>query len=363
MPSLAWACQIAPLLTALAAPSPPDQPPGALALEVIRVDPQRGADCPTASQVTSAINTRLPGMIGESAAADGGKTARLVLTQLGPNTTRVELVSAGGAPVLERTLELLAQEEPGKHAEGNRSTAACAALADTISLIVQRYLRHLEYRDEAPAPVEEVVRAAPPPAAALPPPTAERGGLRALLVGAVGDLGGPINEPWGTSLWTPGAGLGVELDWTRLALSAQATVGTTVKAQAIPDSDGGTFTYVPVPLRASAGWRLLFAKGTLAPTVGGGVDLLFESVRGLRASSNSSVSVEPVLEGGANYTLPLGSHGFVAAHSFAVLNLRPHDFQVTGLPSSVLRTPRAYARAGLSFGAVFDVQPASSRSH
>ena len=106
MPSLVWACQIAPLLTALAAPPPPDQPPGAppLTLEVIRVDPQRGADCPTANQVTSAINARLPGMIGDATATDSGKPARLVLTQLGPNATRVELISAGGAPVLERTL-------------------------------------------------------------------------------------------------------------------------------------------------------------------------------------------------------------------------------------------------------------------
>ncbi|HEX3698945.1 MAG TPA: hypothetical protein VH374_26485 [Polyangia bacterium] len=360
MPSLVWACQIAPLLTALAAPPAPDQPPGSplAKIEVIRVNAQRGADCPTADQVTSAINARLPGMISDSTATDGGKPARLVLTQLGPNATRVELISAGGAPVLERTLELLAPEEPGKHADGNRGTAACAALADTISLIVQRYLRHLEYRDETPAtaPIEALVRA-PPPA----PPSARRG-LRALLIGAVGDVGGPFGEPSGASVWTPGAGLGVELAWMRLALSAQATVGTTVKAEAIPDSDGGTFTYMPVALRAAAGWRLPVAKGTLAPTLGGGVDLLFETVRGLRATSGGSFSAEPVLEGGANYTLPLGAHGFVAAHSFAVLNLRPHDFQVIGLPSSVLRTPRAYARAGLSFGAVFDVQGGASKS-
>jgi hypothetical protein len=370
---LAWAFAMAPLLGLAAAKlQPADQPPASarptngLALTVIRVDPQPGLDCPTAGQVTAAINGRLPGMVRPDAADAGVPTARLTLTQVSPNAIRVELVAATGASVLERTLEIVNPqrgEGGGDHDAGaevaNPRTGAnyhegtgCPALADTISLIVQRYLRHLEYRDEPTIlePSLTAIRRTPaePP---RPPPTrvAER---RSVLASATGDVLGPFPEPSGDSIWTPAAGLSVELAWTHWSLSAQAAIGAAVRTRALPGSETAGFSYVPVPLRIAAGWRIPLPRGAVTPTVGAGADLLFETAHGLRGSS-PGLSGEPVVEAGLNYTLPIGARAFVAAHVLADLNLRPHDFMVTGLSSPVLTTPRLYARGGLSVGVVF----------
>ncbi|MEA2696455.1 MAG: hypothetical protein QOI66_726 [Myxococcales bacterium] len=389
---LAWAFAMAPLLALAAAklqpadlPPPPAAPPSpaaprpttGLALTVIRVDPQPGIDCPTAGQVTTAINDRLPGTVRPDAPDAGGPTARLVLAQVSPNAIRVVLIAATGAPVLERTLEILnpqggdrdgGAEVANPRTGANHDGTGCAALADTISLIVQRYLRHLEYRDEPTVLARSqdkqgldkrsmaTIRRAPAETPGPPPRPAER---RQVLVSATGDVLGPFPEPWGASIWTPAAGLSVELAWMHWSLSAQAAIGAAVRTRALPGSENAGFSYLPVPLRIAAGWRIPLPKGTLTPTVGAGADLLFETAHGLRGSS-PGVSAEPTVEGGLNYTVPVGGRAFVAAHVLADLNLRPHDFMVTGLSSPVLKTTRLYARSGLSVGVVFGDGPHSS---
>jgi hypothetical protein len=377
---LAWAFTMAPLLALAAAklqPAdlPPPPPPVATSprptnrptLTVIRADPQPGVDCPTAGQVTAAINDRIPGMVRPDAADAGGPTARLMLTQVSPNAIRVELIAATGAPVLERTLEIL-KPQGGGHDGGaedgaevaNHDATGCAALADTISLIVQRYLRHLEYRDESTVPEPSLTTIRRPPAEPPRPPPFRSPAPPQVLASATGDVLGPFPEPWGGSVWTPAAGLSIELAWMHWALSAQAAIGTAVRTRALPGSENADFSYLPVPVRIAAGWRIPMSKGAVTPTLGAGADLLFETAHGLRGNS-PAVSAEPMVEAGLNYTLPVGARAFVAAHVLGDLNLRPHDFTVTGLPSPVLKTPRLYARSGLSVGVVFgDGPPRSS---
>ncbi len=286
---------------------------------------------------------------------------------MSPGAIRVELITAAGASVLERTLEVLGPAAPARRSENPHGRAACLALADTISLIVQRYFKHLEYHDEAatpaptsnPPPPAPLVAPAPAPVLiAAPPPSSGGRGPRILLVGAIADLAGPFSQPWGDSVWTPSGGLAVALGWARWTLIAQGAVGASVKTPAIPDSAGGTFSYRPVPLRIAAGLRLPFANSTLTPSLGAGADLLFDSAHGLR-NGGSSLTTEPVIEAGARYTLRLGRNTFVEPHLFGVLNLQPHDFQVAGLTQPVLRTARFYARAGLSFGIAHDIGGAS----
>ena len=340
--------------------SAPADPP----VQVIRVGPATGTECPSVEEVAKAISDRPPDAGAPAAAAENTRPARLELTQVSPGTIRIELIASSGTTILERTLEALTPGALGRRADEPHNRDACVALADTISLIVQRYFKHLEYRDEtavAPMPSPPAPPAPPPPAprvaatvTATPAVEEPSHPLRTVLLGAVADLSGPFAEPWGASVWTPSGGLGVQLGWTRLTLLAQGSVGGSVTTPAIADSAGGTFSVRPASARLAAGLLFPFASVVLVPCVAGGADLLFENPRGLRGGT-SSRTTEPILEAGARFTLRLGRHAFVEPHVFGVLNLRPHDFHVTGLTQPVLRTERAYLRTGLSFGFAHDL--------
>lgn len=330
--------------------------PRSPALTVIHVNPQPGVDCPSAAEVTKAIDDRVPGAVSATIPNSGGAAARLVLTPVGPGAIHVELVSATGASVLERTLEAVTAPAP-RHGEAAGGGAACLALADTISLIVQRYFRHLEYRDEPPLPT--VAPRPPPPAPSAPaaisvlaPAAPER--PRTLLVGVTTDMAGPFTQPGGDTIWTPSVGLAVAVEWRHWTLAAQGAVGASVRSRLIPNSDSGRFSYLPVPLRLAIGFRLPFARGFFSPTAAAGADLLFETERGLRGGG-PSLTAEPIVEAGARWTLRLGPRAFIEAHAFGALDLQPHDFQITGLPGPVLQTARWYGRGGLSLGVAYDL--------
>jgi len=340
---------------AAGAPAPP--------VQVIRVGPSADSDCPSVEEVAKAIGDRPPDASAPAAPADGSRPARLELTQVSPGTIRLELIASSGATVLERTLEALTPGEAGRRPDDPRNRDACVALADTISLIVQRYFKHLEYRDQAALPaapsppppsrppsatVETTVTARP---AAAPAPSHA---LQTVLLGAVADVSGPYAEPWGASVWTPSGGLGVQLDWERLTLLLQGSVGGSITTPGIADSAGGTFSIRPASFRLASGLLFHFASIVLVPCVAGGADLLFETPLGLRGSA-SNLSVEPIVEAGVRLSLRLGRRAFIEPHVFGALNLRPHDFRVSGLAEPVLRTARAYLRTGLSFGLAHDV--------
>src|SRR3954470_15427819 len=109
----------------------------------------RGADaqCPSAKQVSEAITNRMPGVLVPPPAAPSDA---LQLRLDGGATSEHHLVLANGAGkvLLSRTL-------PPAPAARERD---CEALAETVALIVDRYLQELSYQEPA-------VTAPPPPPA------------------------------------------------------------------------------------------------------------------------------------------------------------------------------------------------------
>jgi hypothetical protein len=349
----------ASLLSVLAAPLPPAAAPATLDspglnLEVVTIDAAAGA-CPSAGEVTGALNARIPRLtIGASDPADGGSASvRLTLTH-GDGALRVELIDPRGTVTLERTLAVLTPD--GARRSEHRNSPACAALADTVSLIVDRYLRHVGYRDSEPQAdsndlsSEWVSTAAPRPSS----------GVRAVLLGAGGDISAAGGQARGGAAWTEYASLTFALHWPRLAVTAGAALGTATRSAPIPETEAGVFKYVPVPLRLSAGLRLPWRGTVLIPQVGTGADLLFTSSRHVRGG-HFELATDPIAEAGSEYLIPLGGHTFMNAQAWGVVNLRPHDFWVTGVPAPVFRMPRLYARAGLQLGFVWDGEDRHAR--
>jgi hypothetical protein len=99
-------------------------------------------ECPSTHQVNEAVAARLPGVLVplEPKPAEGV----LVLQLTGGTGAPLgfALVDAKGEVRLERTLP------PAR----NASAGDCAALAETVALIVERYLQDLGYQDRAVSP-------------------------------------------------------------------------------------------------------------------------------------------------------------------------------------------------------------------
>jgi hypothetical protein len=348
----------ASVIALLAAPQPPaaasptpDNPE--FNLEVVTVDAVAGA-CPSATEVTEALNARIPRLAGigpaGSAPAGGDRTAvRLTLTHGDEGSLRVELIDPRGAVALERTLAVLAPDWSSRRSE-QRNGSACAALADTVSLIVDRYMRHVGYHDSGLQTTKTAALSAEMSPIAEPAPP---GGVRAVLLGAGADLSGAAGRPRAGAGWTEYVSLSFALHWQRLAVTAGAALGTSTQSALIPDTDAGTFKYVPLPVRLSAGLRLPWRGTVLIPQIGAGADLLFTSSQHVRGG-HFELAADPIAEAGGEYLIPLGGHTFLNARAGGVLNLRPHDFWVTGLPAPIFRMPRLYARAGLQLGFVWD---------
>src|SRR3954471_8557055 len=110
--------------------------------------------CPASRQVTEALSARLPGVVLPSGQAARPGMVRLVVT-VDATGVRIDLSDAEGAPLLHRALPARGPDE-------------CAALADTIALIIERYWREVGYD----APPLQAPAAPPPPAAPPAPPRA-----------------------------------------------------------------------------------------------------------------------------------------------------------------------------------------------
>jgi hypothetical protein len=99
-------------------------------------------ECPSTHQVNEAVAARLPGVLVplEPKPAEG-----VLVLQLAGGTGKplgFTLVDPKGEVRLERTLP----------AARNASAGDCAALAETVALIVERYLQDLGYQDRAISP-------------------------------------------------------------------------------------------------------------------------------------------------------------------------------------------------------------------
>jgi hypothetical protein len=108
---------------------------------LVAVAPDAAPGCPSARQVEEALYARVPGAVIPFSEAERRDALQLTLAPLGADGRRqFSLVDEKGHPRLQRTLA----------ASGGQ--ANCAALAETVALIVHRYLTDLDDPISEPMP-------------------------------------------------------------------------------------------------------------------------------------------------------------------------------------------------------------------
>ena len=122
---------------------------------VIAVSVAPEQNCPGPRQVTDALTARLPGAVLPPGQPTKPGMLRLAVAAEAAGGIRIDLADPEGAPLLHRVLAV------------TRGPGECAALADTIALIIERYWREVGY--DAP-PLAPPTPPPPPPSPPPPPP-------------------------------------------------------------------------------------------------------------------------------------------------------------------------------------------------
>jgi hypothetical protein len=332
-----------PLLTLLA--SAPGASP-----EIDIGDVSRAPDaCPTQSQIADALEGHMPGSLARVGRELGPNVLHLGLAISPTGTARVTLTDATGGLRLERDLELPKPPPPVASAAtpsspAHEHPADCTALAETLALIVERYMRHIGYHEPPPPALVPPPEPPPPPA----PPPAPRREPRAPF-----GLGLSVRPPWAASTRVEPE-ISVDVRLGRLSLAASAAYALP-RVDAVPMTSGaGTFTFQSLATRVAVGWVLLLgARGSVVPAIGGGVDVIQAKTQGIGVTRHSS-ALEPTVEAGASATWLVTRHFWLGAHAFGGFDLRPEEFYVTTpaspTPLILAMTPRAYVRASVDFG-------------
>src|SRR5215471_933359 len=125
--------------------------------------------CPSPRQVSDGLTARLPGAVLPAVEAAGPATLRVTIFDPPGGGIRFQLTNADGETVLYRTLP----PPPGHPAD-------CVALAETVALIVDRYLHEVGY--EAPP----LPPPASPPAATVTATPREPVGARSSAAWQIG---------------------------------------------------------------------------------------------------------------------------------------------------------------------------------
>jgi hypothetical protein len=342
MSPVSWAVALL-LLSALLASANVDAP--AYEIDVADVSTAAGT-CPTQDQLAEALEARMPGVVARGGHEPGPNLLHLGLGLSPDGAARVTMTDATGALRLERELALPkgAAGPTGGPREPHERTGACAAIAETVALIVERYMRHIGYRDLPPPALLETKAPATPPQPPAAPPARPRAAGR-LGLGLAMRL--PYQASWRFEPQLTGA---LRLGHVELAATMAAAWAV---AQDVPMSTGkGTLTLRSFPARLAVGWPLpLGERVTVIPTLGGGIDVVLAETRGIDVTRRSA-AVEPTLEGGVRAVAAITRRVWIDVHAFQGIDLRPEEFIVT-LPSGperVLLTPRAYTRLGVDFG-------------
>lgn len=305
--------------------------------------------CPSARQVAAALEARLPdAVVAPYEASWRPEALRSVLEPAADGTTvRFSLTTADGQVRLRRVL-------PVPDAGG---TPDCAALADTIAAIVDRYLREIPYEAppaELPPPPSDQARAAAPATATA---TWPRVGVIALLGGG-GVL--PI-PPRGLAHGEAKVGGGIELRRDRYSYVfaligglAQPLQTTTLATTAAATAEV-TLRRFPVRLRVNL--ALPIGRGFLETGAQGGVDVFSISWQQSAAASGADDKwlISPVAELLLGYRLPLTRQRrfFVRPVGVAGLATSRYRFVAAGGAEPVLTTWVTYFSAGLELGALF----------
>jgi hypothetical protein len=303
-------------------------------------------DCPSPAELAATLNARIPGLAPATPAAPLSLASgmRLSVVTSPDGDVRVDLVDAKDEIVLHRLLPA----PPAGHAPD------CPALAETIAIIVERYLHDIGYEAPTapPPPPPAASPPAPPPSAPTtlvaepaPPVVARRAHAALWRLGVAasgrrGDAGGFDGDgdlALGVEGTSDGPHLGARLS-AGLAPRASATWGATDRATLlrIPFRLGG---YVGVPL----------GRGRLEPGLGVGADVLRVAVTGRGPEGGSYLA--PAGDLSVTYTMPLIGGIYGRALSRVAL-AEPYIFKALG-DLQVWGTPRVYGELGVELGVAF----------
>jgi hypothetical protein len=276
--------------------------------------------CPSAAQVAAVLAVKVPASVPGLDQAASSDHLRLELTQLpapAPAPLQIELWDDADRLQLRRTLPGSSSGDP----------AACLAMAETIALIVDRYVHAVEHSSAeggaSPA-------GAPPPGPdEPPPPVPDPPTEAAVLVMAGVDLQRMAHERGG----------GVTL-----------TVGVSPQVEGRRAAGHGTLRRIP--LRLGTYVSLQAGPGRLEPGLNLGADILLINIQPAAGAARSTRNLSPNVEAAIAYRLRGGAYfarGALAA-GLAVPSRQPVD---DGASDPVLSTPRTYIRLGLETGIYF----------
>jgi hypothetical protein len=307
------------------------------------------SECPAPAQVAASLNALIPGVAPEARpggplALAGGLRLLIASSVDGGGDVRIDLFDAQGDVVLHRVL-------PGP--PRGRPTD-CPALAETVALIVDRYLHDVGYEVPPlpppapalpPAPVAGPPRVEPapvaPPRAPVPPapPAILRVGLAAS--GRLGDAGGVDGDA--------DLALGLESGGDGHRWGGRLSFGYAPAAEA--RWSGKTATLYRLPARIGLYLSLPAGSGRLEPGLGGGADVLLVSAEGPGTTDGVGVHLAPFGDASLAYTIPLARRLYARALSRAALTV-PYVFRdLAG--ERVWGTPRVYGELGVELGLAF----------
>jgi hypothetical protein len=304
--------------------------------------PPDAAECPAPAQQAAALNALVPGISTAPPASFPLTLAnglRLGLSTSREGDVRVEIADAEGEIVLHR---LLPAPPRGRAPD-------CAALAETIALIVDRYLHDVGYEAPTPPPPPPPEPSpAPPPApptvvrAAEPPAEPAAHVIWRLGVagsGRRGDVGG-FDGDADLALGLEGAGDGPR--W-----GGRLSAGYAPREQAAWFDKSATLRRVPLRLGVYLG--LPAGPGRFEPGLGAGADLFIVSASG--PGTTGGVHPSPSGDLSVAYTLPLIGGAYLRLLSRVALAV-PYVFKALEV-STVWGTPRVYGEAGVELGFAF----------
>jgi len=295
--------------------------------------------CPSARQVSAALSERTPAM-QRTREADSDSALTLVLPAPGtPQEPSVSLIDQQGRLRLFRTLA-----RPGSARVGD-----CAALADTVAIIVQRYLEEVELPELEAGRKSPAIQAAPP--APSPAPMVAASPLRAR---ARWDVALGISQRF-SSQTTRLEAYDLRLSIAR-TLGARADTGLLVRlwggvsGWTQYDWTGGRGEVIRVPSGLEIMWRRAVSTAELQLGLGGLLDCWILGARyQTKVQWDSRVAIAGALTGGMQ--VPLGKRLFARLFiDLAAAALRYEYNNPTVDRRTVFSTPGVFGDAGLALG-------------
>jgi len=328
-----------PALAALLAFAGQPHAPAPLALgpvvAAVPIIPPSGGDdtCPSARQVTDALQAHLPGFVQTADRAAGRQEALQALLDVPADGTVVHfsLVDAHGDVQLRRSIPA-----PGR----GRPAADCLALAETLASIVERYLSSVLYQARETAP--------PPPPPPAQPPELPKGRAGFLFVGGAWMMASSNDH----SVLAGRLGGELELTHRPFALVARISVGVAQGENVTSMNESASLRRFPG--QAGLGLEVPAGPGTFEPYLSGGVDLLLASSSdGVTGRTDRSYRFSPIVSAETGYRVTLGRHFFVRPRASLGFAIVKYDIAVGDPHQPVFRTPSTFSTFGLDAGLVF----------